>query len=61
MIAFWRKFEHDDSATAIVEYALMLSLVSMVSYAALLAVGTALETFFKSSSAGLEAVATDPK
>ena len=61
MIALLDTLARDDSGSAMVEYALILSLISMLSYAALMAVGGALEQFFISSSSGLSAVATNPQ
>jgi Flp pilus assembly pilin Flp len=57
MIATLRELARDDSAGALIEYALVLALVSMAGYAALSAFGDVLESFFKNSSSNLAQVA----
>ena len=53
MIARLRLFAADETGSAILEYALVLSLVSMVSFAALYALGDTLQTFFANNAASL--------
>ncbi len=61
MIAKLRALALDEDGTAIIEYALVLTLVSMVSYVVLVGLGDSLKTFFDNSSAGLANVAKNPQ
>ncbi len=61
MIAALRNLARDESGGALIEYALVLALVSMVGMTALEAFGDALEAFFKIASGKLAAVAAEAK
>jgi Flp pilus assembly pilin Flp len=57
MIAVLRELAADDSGGAMIEYALVFALVSMIGLTALEGFGTVLHDFFKTSSFGLADVA----
>lgn len=56
-----RNLARDESGGALIEYALVLALVSMVGLTALDAFGDVLESFFKDSSAHLAEMAQQAK
>jgi Flp pilus assembly pilin Flp len=57
MIVALRNLAGNESGGALIEYALVLSLVSMVAFVTLLGFGDVLESFFASSSQNLSNVA----
>jgi Flp pilus assembly pilin Flp len=61
MIAVIRELARDESGGALIEYALVLALVSMAGFAALSAFGDVLESFFATSSTDLALVAQQAK
>ena len=61
MIAAVRDLDRDESGGALIEYALVLALVSLVALVALSGFGDALESFFDSSSTSLAQTAQNAK
>jgi Flp pilus assembly pilin Flp len=61
MIATVRNLAGNESGGALIEYALVMALVSMVGFGALQAFGDVLELFYGTSSTGLAAVAQNAK
>jgi len=61
MISAVRDLAGDESGGALMEYALVFALVSMVGFGALQAFGDVLEFFYGTSSTGLAAVAQNAK
>lgn len=61
MIVRLRDLARDEAGSALVEYALVIALISLVSYGVLVSIGDTLEQFFIDSSAGLGNVAKYPQ
>jgi Flp pilus assembly pilin Flp len=61
MISALRNLAADDSGGALIEYALVAALVSLVGFAALQSFGIVLSSFYTSSASNLSNMAVDAK